>query len=248
MMPTLGELYIASDSDPAPVVAFLRELAESYALAQPLRVLDVGCGPGRLFGPLERLRWEVTGMEPNAEFLATAREAAAGSRRVRVLRGGFLEVEESGGFDLVVGINSSFAHLLTPAERGEALARCRGALRPGGVVFLDLPNFLWILRNYRAPEPFVFTAQGETVTLERRHEIDFHNAVFHTTDDYVFAATGRSEMRLVHSYGITTFAELRQQLADAGFEEPRTFNGYGARAERLSGPRMLVAARKPHAE
>lgn len=245
-MPSLGELYLASDADPAPVVEFLRELAAGYELPQPLHVLDVGCGPGRLLAPLERLRWQVTAMEPNPDFLASARAAAGSSRRVTVLRGGFQDVDQHDEFDLVTGINSSFAHLLLPAERADALRRIHHALRPGGVVFLDLPNFLWILKNFRAPEPYTFQAQGESVTLHRRHEIDFHAATIITTDDYVFARSGKSETQLVHAYGMTTFPELRYHLEELGFDDIRTFDGYASRAgERLTGPRMLLAARKP---
>lgn len=244
-MPRLSELYVASDSDPAHIVEFVRWLAESYALPQPLHVLDAGCGPGRLLGPLERLRWRVTGMEPNPDFFAAARAFAQSSRRVEVVQGGFLDIGQGEEFDLVVAINSSFAHLLLPAERAEALRRIHDALRPGGVVCIDLPNFMWILKNYRQPEPYTFTAQGESVTLVRRHEIDFHDAAFITTDEYVYV-DGRVGDRLVHSYGMTTLPELRHHLDEAGFVEVRTFNGYASRAdERLSGPRMILSARRP---
>lgn len=241
----LSELYVASDSDPAPIVEFLRELAASYRLPQPLHVLDAGCGPGRLLGPLERLRWRVTGMEPNPDFFASARAFAQSSRRVEVVQGGFLDIGWSEELDLVVAVNSSFAHLLAPPERAEALRRIRDALKPGGVVFLDVPNFVWILTHYRQPEPYAFTAQGESVTLVRRHEIDVHDAAFITTDDYVFE-DGRAGDRLVHAYGIVTLPELLHHLAEAGFEDVRTFNGYASRVpERLSGPRIMLAARRP---
>jgi SAM-dependent methyltransferase len=246
MRPTLAELYFASDSDPAPIVEFLRELAASYDLPQPLHVLDVGCGPGRLLAPLERLRWEVTGMEPDPDFLASARAIGETSRRIRVRRGGFREIRDGEAFDLVVGINSSFAHLLTPADRADALQRIHDALRPGGVVFLDLPNLPWFLHHFRAPEPYSFTAQGQAVTLLRRHEPDFHDATVTTTDEYVFPPGTDPELRFVHRYGITTLPELRHHLDEAGFTDIRTFRSYASRAsERLDGARMLIAARKP---
>jgi SAM-dependent methyltransferase len=241
----LSELYVASDSDPAPIVEWVRWVAESYGLPQPLHVLDAGCGPGRLLGPLERLRWRVTGMEPNPDFFASARAFAQSSRRVEVIQGGFLDIGQREEFDLAVAINSSFAHLRVPAERAEALRRIHDALRPGGVVCIDLPNFVWILKNYRQPQPYTFTAQGEQVTLVRRHEIDFHDATFITTDDYVLE-DGRVGDRLVHAYGMATLPELRQHLDEAGFTDLRTHNGYASRAdERLSGPRMILSARRP---
>ena len=245
-MPSLAQLYIASDSDPAHIVEFLRELASAYELPQPLHVLDAGCGPGRLLAPLDRLRWQVTGMEPNPEFVSSARAVAQSSRRVSVLQGGFLDIGQFGEFDLVVAVNSSFAHLLTPAERAEALRRIHRALNPGGVVFLDLPNFLWILKNHRPPQPYTFQAHGETVTLHRSQKIDFHAATFTTTDEYVFAHSGQAEARLVHRYGMTTLPDLQHHLDEVRFEDPRTFNSYAARSpEHLDGPRILLAARKP---
>jgi SAM-dependent methyltransferase len=247
-MPDLADLYIASDSDPAHIVEFLRALATAYELPQPLHVLDAGCGPGRLLAPLDRLRWQVTGLEPHPDFVASARAVAQSSRRVSVLQGGFLHIAQADEFDLVAAVNSSFAHLLTPAERADALRRIHHALKPGGVVFLDLPNFLWILKNHRPPQPYTFEAKGETVTLNRSQHIDFHAATFTTIDEYVFAHSGQPEARMVHSYGMTTLPELQYHLDEAGFEELRTFNSYAARSpERLDGPRMMLAARKPPA-
>lgn len=248
MVPTLGELYAASDSDPAPIIAFLQALAAGYGLPQPLHVLDVGCGPGRLLGPLERLRWQVTGMEPNPDFFASARAAVPASRRARVRLGGFLDLDDCAAFDLAIAVNSSFAHLVLPTERVSAVQRIHDALRPGGVVFLDLPNFLWILKNYRQPEPYTFTALGQTVTLHRRHDIDVHAATMTTIDDYVFARSGKSEVQLVHTYGMATLPEIQHHLHETGFTELRTFNGYDSRTdERLTGPRILIAAQKPPA-
>lgn len=248
MTPTLAELYNASDSDPSQVVAFLRALVAGYDVAQPPHVLDLGCGPGRLLAPLERLRWQVTGMEPHPGFVAAAREVARGSRRVSVRECGFLDLDDEAAFDVVIAVNSAFAHLLSPADRADALQRIHTALRPGGVVFLDLPNFLWLLKHYRAPEPYAFTALGREVTLHRHHEIDFHAAVFTTTDEYVFAGETAPAETMVHAYGMSTPAELRHHLDTLGFGDVRTFNGYDSRgSETLDGPRILMAARKPTA-
>lgn len=217
-----------------------------YGLSEPLRALDVGCGPGRLLGPLQKLGWEVTGMEPHPEFLASAQRAARASRRVRVLRGGFLDIDFVEDFDLVLGVNMSFAHLLLPAERSRAVRRVFEALRPGGVVFLDLPNLLWILRNDLPPQPHASVVHGREVILHRRQEVDFHRATFTTTDEYVFAGERGPGVEFVHAYGIVGFPEVDFHLKEAGFEDVRAFAGYDARApERLDGPRMLVTARKP---
>jgi SAM-dependent methyltransferase len=245
MTPRLSELYMAFDSAPTRIVAFLQRLAEEYQLTRPPRVLDVGCGPGRLFHPLERLHWDITGMEPHPDFLAAAREIAKESRRLRAHRGGFQDIEEANAFDLVLGVNSSFAHLIRPEERADALRRVYRALRPRGVVFLDLPDFPWILSHYQPSRTLSSTLHGREVTLHRRHDVDHQEATFTTMDRYVFD-DGTPSMELVHVYGISTPAELRELLSKAGFTRIRAYDSYDSRApERLGGPRILLAAQRP---
>lgn len=240
-MPGPAELYRAFDGDPGRIVRFLAWLAEAYGLPERARVLDVGCGPGRLLEPLAALGWEVAGMEPHPDFLAHARARAP---RARVEPGGFGEIGFTGELDLVIGVNGAFAHMVTPAEREDAARRVFRALAPGGVVFLDLPNFHWILSNFRPPSEQESTVRGRRATLRRRSEMDVHAATFTTYEEY--AVDGLGTMEMTHVYGMASHPELAHHLARAGFVDARTFDGYDARtAGPLTGVRILLAARRP---
>jgi ubiquinone/menaquinone biosynthesis C-methylase UbiE len=139
----------ARDADPFPAAyswyldnPLTRVLAGRFVrrigVEPGLRVLDVGCGPGRLTLPLARAvgeAGEVVGVDVQDEMLArvAGRAAAAGLTNVRTVRApageAGLEREE---FDLAV-----LAYVLgeiPQALRRRALAEVAEALRPGGRV------------------------------------------------------------------------------------------------------------------
>ena len=244
-------LYAAFDSDPTPIVEFLAWLLPSYGLeASAPRVLDVGCGPGRLLAPLADRGWHVRGMEPDPGYRSYAAKIAVQHPGVSVAAGGFADIgttlSEASAYDLIVGVNGSFAYLLTPRERSEALARCHAALRPGGVLFIDLPNMLRILFEYAAPKAQERHTEGRHIRLERRHEVDYQRATFTTLERYVVREPDGSswETRQVHPYAITTWPELELALYNASFDDLRTYTSYAARTiETLGSGRMLFAAR-----
>src|SRR5688500_17450059 len=109
-------LYEAFDSPPDAIVGFLKWLAARHRLPAAPRVLDVGCGPGRLLEPLAALGWCVAACEPDPSFHAHAL-ARGRDLGIPVEQAGFAEIAHANEFDLVLGINGSFAHVAPGAER-----------------------------------------------------------------------------------------------------------------------------------
>ncbi len=227
-----GQLYhlFMGKGDPSRVVGFLEWLVQrSLGLERP-RVLDVGAGTGRILEALVTLGWDVVGMEPRASYRANDE---------RIRPGGFAEIEDHESFDVVIAICDPFWYLLSDDARRDALRRIHRALRPGGVVFLEGPSFLWILRNYKTPEP----TEKDGIRRTAEIKIDLHSAVWSHHDTFeVNGAIVEDE----HHFAIMTWPQIETLLHDAGFDRLETFKSYDSRApEKLDGSRILVSARKP---
>ena len=99
------------------------------------RVLDFGCGTGRLTIALAAAGHRVTGVDPASNSLEVAR-AKPFADRVTWLEGSH-EVLPSASFDLIV-MNSHVAQfLVTDLEWTQALTSLRQALVPGGRLAFD---------------------------------------------------------------------------------------------------------------
>jgi SAM-dependent methyltransferase len=179
-----GACYAAFYGGRPPVeVPFLARLARTAGLAGDLEVLDIGCGTGRLLGPLAARGWHVVGMEPDAENLAEARRVAAGMPGLEgLIAGGFGDLEAVDAFHMIVAVADPWWYLLSAGVRADALRRVRRALRPGGVVVLEGPNFEWILDHYRQPQPNEAMVEGVRVRRVPRHDIDLAAGAWTQTD------------------------------------------------------------------
>lgn len=240
-----GKLYDAFDHDPTPVVDFLVWLTGRYPLPKNLRALDMGAGVGRLLTPFAALGWQVTGMEPDADFLEKAKEnTAALNGKVKLVQGGFDTLDAKETYDLITMVNDPFAYLLTIDERVEALDRLYRALRPGGLIFLEIKNFLFKLQHDEALTEDEREIDGERVVHICQHEIDAHRALWIHRDEYLVEGLDKA-IRKEHRIAIIPAPELLYFLRKQGFVNIQTYPDYDAREPGEVNDRLiLVSARK----
>ena len=92
------------------------------------RVLDAGCGPGRVGGFLSEVGHEVVGVDVDPVLVAAAEEDHPGPRW---LVGDLAELDLRDRFDAIV-CAGNVVTFLAPSTRGEVLRRFRAHLAEGG--------------------------------------------------------------------------------------------------------------------
>ena len=96
------------------------------------RLLDLGCGRGELLMGASSEGWTVRGVEMTEPFACTARASGFDIEVARVENCRSLDEQ----WDAIL-LAAILEHLYEPRE---CLKRILGALSPGGVVFVDVPN------------------------------------------------------------------------------------------------------------
>ena len=105
------------------------------------RVLEMGCGTGRVSLALAQSGIEVVGVDISPRMVEAARakaEAAGLSHRARFTVGDMADVEAGGEFALVAFPFRSFQSMLTIEDQREALENAAAHLRPDGLLALDV--------------------------------------------------------------------------------------------------------------
>lgn len=139
-------------------VAFSWNIDEEVAwlcerLGQPLsRVLEPGCGSGRMFPAFMERNIEVVGFDLSKQMLKRAAERVAdlSGPKPELVEADMADFEFSQQVDGAICPINTFSYLLTDDDAQRHLACLANCLRPGGryVVQLDLHD----LRDYK-PEP-----------------------------------------------------------------------------------------------
>jgi 2-polyprenyl-3-methyl-5-hydroxy-6-metoxy-1,4-benzoquinol methylase len=132
------------------------------------QLLDVGCGGGHFLARMRSLRWQVRGVEPDAEAASLARE-----RGLNVFHGTLADARfPPNEFDAVT-MNHVIEHVPNPIE---LLQECRRVLKISGRLVIVTPNAASLGRSrfaraWKGWEPprhlFLFTPHTLRVCAER---------------------------------------------------------------------------------
>jgi SAM-dependent methyltransferase len=240
--------YGAIDDD----LPFYRELARRADGP----VLEVMCGSGRLLLPLARAGLRLAGVDISGAMLKLAHErlAAAGlAERVELLEADIRERAPRGPFGLAIVAINSFMHLANTADQLAALRQIHAALRPGGLLALDLfnpePRFLTEQRGALALDKSFSLADGTRVQKFVAQHVDMAAQISQVTfiydeldaEGHVRRGTLPFTMRWLYRY------ELEHLLARAGFALEGVYGSYELDDYSAESELLLAVARKEFA-
>jgi SAM-dependent methyltransferase len=111
-------------------------------------VLEVGCGSGLLTRELVAAGHRVVASDASPAMLEIAREHAGGAAQVRRIT---LPDDPLPGADAVVGVGHPLNYLPDEDSLRRALIAIAGALRPGGVLAIDVCDLDWATARRDVP-------------------------------------------------------------------------------------------------
>src|SRR5262245_21982695 len=143
-----------------PLFDIDQAFVEAYC-PQPGRLLDLGCGTGRLLVAMAQRGWWVLGVDLSPEMLRVAGDKSMSAGvTVHRLRANLTELDglAEGSFECAACLFSTLGMVLGAAQRRRVVGHAFRVLRPGGRFILHVHNrwfnahdragWAWLLRDW----------------------------------------------------------------------------------------------------
>ncbi len=219
------------------------------------RILEIGCGSGRLLVPLVEAGWRVVGVDESAAMLrlAAARLAALSpslAQRALLIRADARMLALNARFDLAVIALNTFLHNLTREAQLAMLRAVRQHLKLGALLVVDLPpndELAW------QPDDGQFQLEATLVdpATERTIRKYVASRVFWSTQEQELMYRIETQtrhmppteqiftIRLRHVFRF----EMELLMMNSGFEVQKWVGDYHLSPYGEGSPRMIALAR-----
>ena len=116
-------------------------------------IVDFGAGTGRLSIPLANMNFEVTAVDPCREMLCQLEQKKREGMRLSTVCSKMQDFKDS-NFDCALCVFTVLSYLLYEESLKKALSAAYGALKPNGMLLIDIPSRT-IFQNYSRKDELI---------------------------------------------------------------------------------------------
>ena len=207
---------LAFQDDTKPEADFLVAAFQKYAQRPVQRVLEPGCGGGRLIVELARRGLSMVGFDTSEMSLAYLRKQLAKRKlTAEVYRDDMTNFRVAQPVDAAICPFNTFRHLTTAEAARTHLQSVARALAPGGIYVLGL-HLLPPDADEESLERWTAT-KGKTKVVFTLRVLDFNRRRrLEKLRATMLVRTGQKELRLASEFEfrLYTAAQMKQQLAE----------------------------------
>ncbi|MBO8162727.1 MAG: class I SAM-dependent methyltransferase [Brevibacillus sp.] len=208
-------------------------------LPKGARILDLGCGQGRIAVPLAQRGYAVTGYDGSPILLEAARERASSAGvEVEFVEGDMRQLSYTETFDAVLNMGTAFGYVREEQEDAEILRRIQRALREGGQFLQDTENREFRLRRLM-PRTWE-EMNGQPVLSERQFD-----CASGRWRERIFWQRGSATRETVLDLRLYAATELVRMTREAGLSVQAVYGGLDQSPLTIDSPRLVVWSRKP---
>ena len=221
------------------------------------KVLELGCGTGRILIPVARLGSEITGLDRSPRMLAQCRarleeESQEVRDKVKLVRADMRDFNLGARFSIITIPFRPLQHLMSVSEQVATLKAAHRHLEPGGLLVFDVfnPKIQYLLEDRTAERedtPEVALPDGRTFRRTGRvtavHIADQYSEV--ELIYYVREADGTTR-RLVQDFLMRWYwrYELEHLLARCSFRVKAVFGDFNRSPLTDVSPEMIFIAER----
>ena len=246
--------HLGDDEDIGFYVSMVRKF-------RPSRVLELGCGTGRITLPLAAagvgLGFDAVGLDNQSEMLEKAREREREAppnirERLALIEGDMRTWAADRKFDLIVIPCSSITHVLGLEDQIAVWRRCHDNLTPGGrfIVEVNMPNMDVFADSFRTPPRMPIELDIDNLDESDGTRLIRRKTTCYVSDEqradirfmYEKYRQGRKVDGFIDDFQSHVFfpRELRLLFMVTGYKVEECFGDYRARPLRASSPMIIM--------
>lgn len=222
-----------------------RAIRTMLALPSQSKILDFGCGDGRIAVWLARLGFNIIGLDLSTPMLEAARKKAERANlSIRWTQMDMRDIGFSDEFDAIINISTSFGYFASEEDNIRTLHSAANALRRGGKLLLDLENVYNLSHMSR-----IYGARPAYQPVNRfrgwLEEATLFDPVSHTVQMSLrFWRNERLIKEVRARYRVYSFLEISQMLKSCGFRIRNVYGDFQLRPYNVDSVRMIVLSEK----